>query len=456
MSAAYVKHNTYWSNRQAEVRPSCFVTPRNTKDVSAIVKTLVSLNAPFTVKAGGHTSFEGASNIENGVTIDLVYLNQITLTNQDKSLSLGPGARWIDVSRRLDQKKLAVVGGRAADVGVAGLILGGGISYFSEERGWACDNIKNFEVVLASGQIVNASPSQNSDLYRALRGGGGSNFGIVTRFDIVAFPQGDLWTQTMIHPFAAREPLISNYFNLVTKGLLEDRKTHTYLGFGYQEVFGGYITLASFYRSVPPPVNTIPKVFQPFQSVEGALFKTSLVTNVSTLSLAIDEPYGTRATWWDTTVQVKSPALFQEIATAWQVSVSKLKTAMGSSTMTPFLIYQPISKNVIGQMQKQGGNALGLKTNDCPLMIVQLHVVWADKKFDDLVEATSKDFLSQVKQMANKRGEYKGLVYMNYGGKTQDVLKSYGKESYSRLRETAKKWDPKGTLPKLWTGYFQF
>ena len=114
----------FWSDRQAEVHPSCFVTPRNTKDVSKIMKLLTSLDAPFTVKSGGHTAFAGGSNVDDGVTVDLKYLNDITVSKDRKTVSVGPGNRWINVSEVLDPMNLAVVGGRVASVGVGGLILG--------------------------------------------------------------------------------------------------------------------------------------------------------------------------------------------------------------------------------------------------------------------------------------------------------------------------------------------
>jgi FAD/FMN-containing dehydrogenase len=79
-----------------------------------------------------------------------------------------------------------------APVGVPGLILGGGISHFSNKLGWACDNVASFELVTASGLTITVSPTSYSDLYWALKGGG-NNFGIVTNFKLNAFPQGDLW-----------------------------------------------------------------------------------------------------------------------------------------------------------------------------------------------------------------------------------------------------------------------
>jgi FAD/FMN-containing dehydrogenase len=77
-------------------------------------------------------------------------------------------------------------------VGVPGLILGGGISHFSNKLGWACDNVASYELVTASGLAITVSAKTYSDLYWALRGGG-NNFGIVTNFKLNAFPQEELW-----------------------------------------------------------------------------------------------------------------------------------------------------------------------------------------------------------------------------------------------------------------------
>jgi FAD/FMN-containing dehydrogenase len=87
---------------------------------------------------------------------------------------------------------LGITGGRVSTVGVAGLTLGGGASFHSGRRGFACDDMLNYEVVLADGSVVNANKDENPRLWKALKGGG-SNFGIVTRFDMAAFPAGDIY-----------------------------------------------------------------------------------------------------------------------------------------------------------------------------------------------------------------------------------------------------------------------
>lgn len=453
---SYIQANSYWSERQAEVHPRCFVIPKTTKDVSTIMKILTSLDAPFSVKSGGHTAFAGGSNVADGVTIDLKNLNDITVSTDRKTVSVGPGNKWINVSEVLDPMKLAVVAGRVADVGVSGLILGGGISYFSGQKGWACDNVRNFEVVVASGDIVNASPKTNADLYWALRGGGGSNLGIVTRFDLASFEQGDLWTNSLIFPGAMNSTLIPMFQNLTVKGLPTDPAAHTYFVLTHEPTLGGYIALTSFYHAtIPSPAKSIPPVFEPFQSVPGAIVNTTLVVNISTQSKLIDVPYGSRQTWWDTTVAATSASFFTDVVALFEARNADLFAAAKGKKITPYLVFQPIPVNVLSEMQKNGGNALGLKPSDGPLMIVQLSTSWEDAELDEAIENSSRELIAKVKSMAKKRNLENGYVYMNYAGSTQDVQKSYGKDSYRKLKKITEKWDPEKKLKNLWKGYFK-
>lgn len=145
---------------------------------------------PFAVKGGGHTAFPGASSIQNGITVTLEAMNEIALSSNKKTAFIGPGNRWGAVYSKLGEQNLAVIGGRASDVGL-GLVLGGGIAHQSSIYGYACDNVASYEVVTASGIILKVTPTAFPDLYWALRGGG-NNFGVVTRFELETIPQGPM------------------------------------------------------------------------------------------------------------------------------------------------------------------------------------------------------------------------------------------------------------------------
>ncbi|KAH6682543.1 hypothetical protein B0J14DRAFT_573820 [Halenospora varia] len=118
------------------------------------------------------------------------------MSNNRKVTSVGSGNTWHNIYKLLESLGMSVVGARDAAVGVGGLMLGGGISYFSGHYGWVCDNVLSYEVILADGSIVEASSSSNSDIYWARRGGSGTNFGIVSRFDLATFEQRSMWGGT--------------------------------------------------------------------------------------------------------------------------------------------------------------------------------------------------------------------------------------------------------------------
>ncbi|KAK3308486.1 uncharacterized protein B0T15DRAFT_108746 [Chaetomium strumarium] len=462
-TTAYAAHNLYWSAHQSEVHPACFVSPHTAEDVATALKILTRQQAPFTVKAGGHTAFRGGSNIQGGVTIDLAGLNTIAVSADRRTVSVGAGNRWINVSETLDPLGLAVVGGRSATVGVSGLVLGGGISYFSGTYGWACDNVRRYQVVLASGEVVEASlGGKNSDLYWALRGGGGSNFGVVTRFDLVSFEHGDLWASSLIYPGAATRTLIPLLHELLVKGLPSDPAAHTYFVMTYTPLLGGYVVLTDQFHATHLDVASPPAVFSPFHDAAiPKLSNNTRLANTSRLLRDIEQPVGDRQTWWDTTVAATAtPNLLLDIVPLFEAHVARLLAAAAAadnSSVSPYLVYQAISSNILQAMQVNGGNALGLKPEDGPIMMVQLATTWTSSVLDEVVESSCRELVENVDVLAAVRGarSKNGYIYMNYAGKTQDVYAGYGAQNQARLRSVARKYDPKGHLKRLWKGYFK-
>ena len=140
----------YWSIT-AQLTPECIVKAQSTEDVSVAVATLTTAQAlfscscQFAVRGGGHTPWP-ANNIENGVTIDLSWMNKTTYNADSSTATIGAGSRWVQVYEALSPLGVAVPGGRAGTVGVAGLTLGGGNSFFAAREGLVCDNVANFEV----------------------------------------------------------------------------------------------------------------------------------------------------------------------------------------------------------------------------------------------------------------------------------------------------------------------
>ncbi|GME26399.1 uncharacterized protein ALTATR162_LOCUS9465 [Neofusicoccum parvum] len=184
----------FWAQQQQAAQPACLVHAQSPEDVEAVISASRSTGCPFAVRGGGHSDIYGASNSDGGITVNMASISGIEVVESEGLVRVGAGAKWGQVYKELEKTNRTVVGGRLTGVGVGGLLLGGGLSHFSGLHGWACDNVRNYEVVLANGSIIDASESSHPDLYRALRGGG-NNFGVVTRFDLDLFPQGPMVKQ---------------------------------------------------------------------------------------------------------------------------------------------------------------------------------------------------------------------------------------------------------------------
>lgn len=456
-STSYIQSTYYWSEQQLETQPRCFVAPRSTKAVATILTVLTQGNWPFTVKGGGHIPYSGGSSIQNGVTIDMVHLNNITVSADRQTVSIGPGNRWINVTEPLDRIGLAVVGGRDMNVGVSGLTLGGGLSFFSGQYGWACDNVRGYEIVLASGRTIYASTQENSDLYWALRGGAGLNFGIVTRFDLVAFDQGQIWGNGLSFPGTLNDTVIPLFQNLTIEGLPLDKAASGSVAINYHPSTGGYtVDALLMHATVPSPSESPPAVFEPFQNLPSTTANSIITGNVSTFLRDLATPYGGRWAWGNVVISASFSGTFlAEIISLYEARNDALFQHQGQDVITTTALFQPIPLNVLEAMQKNGGNALGLKPSNGPLIMISFPTSWTDPQNDELVEDSTRKLIGDIEAKAKEYNVYNSYVYLNYADIKQEVQKGYGEENYKRLVEIARKYDPEGKLAALWKGYFK-
>ncbi|KAL4783953.1 hypothetical protein BJX76DRAFT_348197 [Aspergillus varians] len=201
-SESYSASISSYYSLQARLNPACIVIPSSAIDLP---------NAIFALRGGGHPPNVGFANTKHGITIDLSLLSDVRTNDDGSIVSVEPGARWTEVHRAFDPLGLDVVGGKVGTVGVGGLITGGGVSAFSPMRGWACDNVLNMQVGLASGEIIEVNDkNERADLFVALKGGQG-NLGIVTRFDLRPFRQSPYWGGLIFHPPSTEETQLAAF-----------------------------------------------------------------------------------------------------------------------------------------------------------------------------------------------------------------------------------------------------
>lgn len=136
----------FWAQQQQSAQPACLVHIHSAEDIAAFVSVSRTSGCPFAVRGGGHSDIQGASNIDKGITVNMAGLSDVILDESEGLVKVGAGATWGDVYKELEKVNKTVVGGRLTGVGVGGLLLGGGLSHFSGMHGWACDNVRNYEV----------------------------------------------------------------------------------------------------------------------------------------------------------------------------------------------------------------------------------------------------------------------------------------------------------------------
>ncbi|KAK2666767.1 FAD-binding, type PCMH, subdomain 2 [Fusarium oxysporum f. sp. vasinfectum] len=204
---------TYYS-ANAALEPWCMVMPESTQDVSWVAKVVSKHSCPFGIRSGAHSAFRGANGVKDGITIDFGHMNATVYDAKHKLAKIQPGSNWGHVYEALDPYGVAAVGGRASVVGVAGFVTGGGYSFHANVKGFACDQVVNFEVVLADGKIVDANRKQNPDLWKALKGGSG-NVGFVTRIDQRVVSSNQLWGGFIVFDLAQRHAVFDTYIKFV-------------------------------------------------------------------------------------------------------------------------------------------------------------------------------------------------------------------------------------------------
>nr|WP_225953280.1 FAD-binding oxidoreductase [Kibdelosporangium phytohabitans] len=170
-----------------DVRPRLVVLCRSVSDVVSAIEYATATGTHVVPRGGGHC-FAGRSSTD-GIVLDLAGIDGITVDHNGIA-AIGAGARLGQMYAALHADSRTLPAGCGASVGIAGLTLGGGIGLLGREYGLTCDRLVGAQVVLADGSVVDCHDSREPDLFWALRGAGGGQFGVVTslRFDTVAEP----------------------------------------------------------------------------------------------------------------------------------------------------------------------------------------------------------------------------------------------------------------------------
>ncbi|KAH7391675.1 hypothetical protein BKA64DRAFT_747181 [Cadophora sp. MPI-SDFR-AT-0126] len=422
----------YYSEQAQTQKPACVVLPSSAEDVSIAVKVLsmgfkIGLQScEFAIRSGGHTPWANLNNIDDGATLDLSNLNQVTPNADGTVVGVGPWNRWEDVYSVLDPMNLTALGGRSRTIGVGGLVMSAGMSFFSARYGLPCDNVANFEVVLSNGSIVNANAASNSDLHRALKGGS-NNFGVVTRLDLNAYD--------LVSSF-------SKYAN--SEGADEYAQLQILYG-----IFGPVIIVMSMQH--------YPKPEAPPEPVFGAI---SALTTTNTFRIASQKNFtveqesipdgGTTRRAFSTVTFGNNAEMAQRFVYTANATMEGLRDVDG---IVFIISFQGLSQLITSKSSQHGGNLLGLDTEGGDRILVAVTAAWEAETDDKMMYTAIQTLMEDTNREAQNLGVADEFIFMNYASPWQDVYGGVGAENRKEFQRISKLYDPMQLFQKAVPGF---
>ncbi|KAL6704805.1 hypothetical protein ACN47E_007609 [Coniothyrium glycines] len=439
----------YWSSTTYSA-PACVFVPRDTQQLSHAIKILTLTSSKFAVRGGGHMPIPSHNGIdESGILLSSSNLTTLSLSPDKTIVSVGAGNRWRDVYDHLRPSGLVAVGGRVGHVGVPGLLLGGGISFYSSQYGFASDNVVKYQCVLASGSVVEATATNSySDLFWALKGGGNS-FAIVTRFDLKTISSPLVHVGIAQYDQSQAAGYLNGVFSFGKFGAESDRKAAivpTILTFPAANLT--VYAAAKFYDSLTDN----PRIFENFTApklapVVDSYFLQSLSDYIATTDVL--QPLGLRQEFRTVSSIVHVDAVrqihnsFISGVNAKLSSVAKLQAS---------ITFQPVTKDFLIHSANIGGNPQGVDASKAPFFWMVENFTWTNATDDTIVHTAADQITVDIKRMLTDNGWDADYLYMNDAGKGQAVFQSYPAANLRKLKAIRAKYDPQKIYTKLMPG----
>jgi len=435
-SNSYKADILHFSSNAAE--PSaCSVEPGSVADVSFIMKLISRHRTPFAVKGGGHNSNPGFSST-SGIQIAMVRLNEVSYDKNTSTASVGAGLIWDDVYTALEPYGVTVVGGRAPGIGVAGLTLGGGYSFLTNQYGLVIDNVVAFEVVLPSGQIVIADCDAYSDLFWALKGAGQVNFGIVTRFIFITHPLGQVWGGSILFSTTALEDFAAAVLNFTSSST--DPKASFIPSFLTSNIGNQSVSIPEvllFYAEPTPP----PGLFDVFLSLPVAA-----TPNISTRSLtsliqagSANSLLGTRGYTQSFPLLKLSPTLLAQTINqtlVWGTQMASHPSPFVGISLEPFL-------------PSAFSHATPRALPHNRVWPSEVFYTWFDEADDKFWQAAVLETAALLQAQAIAEGQQltgnEALLYSNYAAGNTPIELLWG-DNVPALQAIKHKYDPSGVM----------
>ncbi|KAL1713972.1 hypothetical protein EV715DRAFT_276935 [Schizophyllum commune] len=432
-SGHYAADIEHYSPAATEIS-ACSVEPVTAEDVALILRVLDQTRTPFAVKGGGHSMNVGFSST-TGVQIAMTRFSEVTYDEESETATVGAGLVWDDVYAALDPLGRGAVGGRVPGIGVAGFILGGGYSWYTNQHGLALDNVVAFELVKPNGEVALVSGKSDSDLFFVLKGGY-NNYGIVTRFTLKTYPQGKLWGGHALYT----EELSDEFSDALYNFSEHNTNPKASLIGSYSSINGElYSTLFMAYNGPTPPDGVFDK-FLAMPMVESNISTwDGMLPLIQSAANNATDYTGTRALYSTAPVEEYTPGLIAFAAER----IKNLSTALSRDEFSTFSYFlEPFVPDYLSHApENSSAFPPSRKTRILPTAIA---VGWTSPSLDAKGMQVTKDLGEALSAYASDvdgqdlSGYY---IYPNYALADVRVEDMYG-ENLEKMREVRERVDP--------------
>ncbi|KJK60470.1 GlcD [Aspergillus parasiticus SU-1] len=455
LDLGYINANTEYYTSSAWLGPACVFEPSNSTQMGDAVKILKDAGSPFAIRGGGHMPIANAANINSsGVLLSSFGLTQLRLSDDQSTVNVGPGNRWSNIYDYLEPNGLTVVGGRLGHVGVPGYILGGGVSYFSNEFGWASANVASVTVVLADGAVVQVTPeNEYSDLFWALRGGSNS-FALVTNFELKTIKAPKVMVGMVSYASDVAEKFIDAIHSFTVDGS-KDPKAATIPMAEYIPALGAasYSAILFYNGENESPAALESFLGSDLKATTSTFSSRSMSDWSKELDPALSLLKGSKQRFYVLNIHASNK---QAISIVHDTFMEVAREDLPVGVLVAALAFPAVTEKFITASTVNGGDPQSLDVNGAPYIWVEESITSAAIVSDNDVDAFYEKVNGQIVENLQAAGiEMAKFIYLNDANPSQDVFSTFPPENLDRLRSIRSKYDPDRVFTDLMPGGFK-
>ena len=413
-------------NAMIDRQPAVIIQCAEADDVPHAISYARDNGLEISIRGGGH-NIAGSALCNNGLMIDFSNMKAVKVDAQKRRAYVEPGVTLGDFDKAIQAHGLATPVGINSTTGIAGLTLGGGFGWLTRKYGMTIDNLISAEMVTADGRKIQVSEGENTDLFWAIRGGGG-NFGVITQFEFSLHPVGpEILAGLIVFPINQAKQVLQKYREFVKSA---------------PEELSIWVVLRK-----APPLPFLPVAVHGKEVVVLAIFYAGdtakgekLIDPLRSFGDAYGEHIGTQPyVQWQ---QAFDPLLTPGARNYWKSHNFKELSDGALDTIIEFVGKIPSPQCEIflgliaGAANRVSSNAMAYGHRDAKF-VLNVHGRWDDAAQDEIGVAWAREFFKASAPYASAG------VYVNFMTEDESdrVAAAYG-ENYARLKQVKKKYDP--------------